>query len=695
MRPPLSTSASRLGAALAELGGSAEPGAVGLLAGYSGSAQAKGIGQLRDAGLVDGPKHRVELTHAGWALFASSTPPTGAGDALDVAGAVWGTGAYAHRAFLELIASAIVGRHHLGPRRPDAPHLVAIAIGDVRTGKSAIGAQLCHLFGLSLSAHQRMLRTMAPGELFGRRSQTSTGVWTFAPAPTLQRPFVLLDEYDKAPQDTRRDADRLMQGDYSAEIEGTPVEIRPTVLVAANPPQEGDRLRQIQPAYQRRAVLLDTAYAASQLADLGQRLRAYFENNEPAALRLEALRPPADRLPPSALAVLELISRCLTERGRSLLPDERALEIATLGRAALLGYSDDETLLQVAAFAVMANYLQVSETTPGQVEPGWYLDVDRLRVNVGPGIDLAFLERALTEGRRGREAAGQAVAAARVQREVTDLELVTLRANWADYLRQVIADLDARKIPKGHKPTAAGLRAALGRLRDDVANCKDRGRLAQLQEAAGPSLAAAAELLRGIEADRLAVEQDKRTHADEDKQEKRRAAAEKTMRQEQVTAARANARAQLVELRQLMRPLESMYGRKATKTGEQPLRQLAAVHIPGVGRLLVYEPPAEPEPEPPAAGFGARVRRALTSRPTMYGTWRCALDDRVNFPGWPGHCQRLTTWGPDTRAVLAPALSQMQTLEDQLAASLRQRPRTARPAVAWSPPRQAITGSQW
>src|SRR6266508_2379641 len=59
-------------AALAELGGQAAPGEVGARAGLGHSAQARGLAELRAAGLAAGGKRTVTLTPAGWAAAGAT-----------------------------------------------------------------------------------------------------------------------------------------------------------------------------------------------------------------------------------------------------------------------------------------------------------------------------------------------------------------------------------------------------------------------------------------------------------------------------------------------------------------------------------------------------------------------------------------------------------------------------------------------
>lgn len=689
MSAMLPAAAQRLGAALAELGGEATPGELGSRAGYSGGTQAKGVRALHAAGLVEGTKARMRLTAAGRALFANASPPIGAGAALDAAGAVWGAAGYAHRALLELTASAIVGRYHLAPARPRDPQLVAVAVGNTRTGKTALGDQLCHLFGLDATMHQRLLRTMTEGEMLGRRRQTNVGM-VFDPAPTLSLPFLLLDEYEKAAADVRHAADILAQGQYLVPIEGKPVEIRPTVLLALNP-ADADRLGKIHEAYQRRAAVLDTGYAAGRLDDLNTRLRDYYASHPSGPLNLPALRPPATALPAAAFAIIDSLREELTEAGRMLLPDERALEIAALGRAALLGAGDDVKALQSATLATCVSYLQVSETTPGQVRAEWYLDAETLRGQLGS--DATGLARALAEGRRGRELAHRQVAAVRVRREATDLGMERRRGELLERLRQAREQLDGRHMTRDRKPAAAGIRRQLDKLRTDVAACKTAARLDELAELAAGPLDDAARLVYAAAADRAETQRQRQEKVRQAQTERANAAAQRRLAKASRAAQQQQATTVLAQVRELAKQLEAMYRRQTTKPGENPLDALAAVRLPDGRRLLVYEPPSGPAPEPPH-GLFARVGRAIAGPEIPAGIWCSPWDARVRYRGWEGYCSALAKWGPETRAVLAPALAALHAAEDQLVAGLGRAPRASRPSVGWAPQQQAIGWSR-
>ncbi|MFL6094045.1 MAG: hypothetical protein ACJ71Y_01185 [Blastococcus sp.] len=610
-------------------------------------------------GFVDGPKGHLHLTDAGWSRFGIRDA-AGAGDALDAAASVW---PYAHRAFLELLASAVIGRHHLGAARPEA-HLVFVAIGESRTGKSALGAQLCHLFGFDVEGHTRDLQILTSGEILGRRWQTADG-WTFDEAPTLRLPFVLLDEADKAEGEVRRAVQPLMQAKYALHIEGANRLVHPTPMLVANPPAKGDRLGQVHSAYLRRAVVLDTGYAVDQLSKLGRQLRGYLEAHRPGPLRLETLTPPAATLPASAMALIDaMTAHVLTDAGRASCPDERAFEIAALGRAALLGLEGEEGL-QLATYYTLVSYLQTTETVLGQVVEGWPAEAQALRDHFGAAAEelVAVLER----GKRGRHEVLRRAQRVRAIHDVEDLELVERRHALAERLRQAAAAIE--RVPADRRPAAVGLRASLRKLRDRALDVRSMTALEDLGELARDPYERAVAMRAGIDRDRAAQEREAESARAEQRwtaqQEREAAKLSARHAKEQATAARSQARSTLESVVSQAKELEGLWRRGRTHAGELPWTVLRDLRVAGYS-LLTWEPPMTEE-------VPKGLRRLGYRRPE--GVWVVAGSGQ-RFGTW-----NLREWGPTTQAVLAPTLAHLHQVEDQLREQLHRAPRQSRPHV--------------
>jgi hypothetical protein len=647
---------------LAQAGGTAAPGDVGAALGVNHARQAEVVAELRRQGLAEGDKRTVRLTPAGWARFAG-VEAGGAGAVLDRVLAGW---PYTHRAFLELLISTVIARHHLGAQRRDG-HLAFIAIGETGTGKSVMGQLVCHLFGFPPARHTVHVPAQTAGSLLGRRDQDAGG-WRWTPAPMTRLPFVVLDEFDKAEEPVQRRAWVYLHDSMDQQLEDRVHELLPTPLLAANPPATGDRYRALRPEYRRRSVVLDTGGMVHRGGDLDDLLRAFYASTAATdRLPLERLVPPAT-LEPRALDVLRSVRNVLTDAGKSEYPS-RGLEMATLGRCALMGPGADHEL---AAFATSVAYLQATESVPGQVVDGWMQPLGDMRAAFGEaGTSVAA---ALERGQAERAQVMAIATDAHRRRARIDVGIREAGEVLAERCRQQITALHGNKITPDRRPEAAGLRRTLRTFATTAAQVSTAASLAEVTAAAAEPLERARQLVVEVTGGRLATEQaarDAQRQAQTDRavavDERRRAKVAAVERRRQMEGFLAGVVA-------AAKPLEALYERTTTRPRETPLDVLLDLKVNGVA-LLTYRPPAAVEP---ARG----VRWLFQSQPT--GTWH-VTDARAVFAGTSYSCPALAAWGPETRSVLAPALVVLYGREDQLRAELgtvrtRRRPQVTAPA---------------
>lgn len=665
----LTATAISLGEALIQLGGKASPGDAGRVAGVPERSRTRALDRLRAAGLVDGPKSQVRLTSAGWSRFTTVSEAVGAGEALEPALALWSDlGLYAHRAFLELLWSALVARFHLADSRTSG-HLGAMALGETGTGKSALAGLTCSSFGLSLAEHTLYVPQQSVGSVLGRRQREPGAGLTWVPAAVATRPFVLFDEFDKADDPARRAVLNYFQGEVDVQAEGEIHRLAPTPMLAANPRDNGERLRLLPPEYRRRAVVLDTAYAEDRGSGIERALTGYYARPRPH-VALAALRPPAAALPSEALAVLESMAGTLTSSGRRQRPPLRALESAALGRAALMGPDAD---LRLAAYATAVSYLQVTEQLDGEVADGWQLDAEQLRRSLGDGAAVQALEQAVQQGQARRREAHRTAQDKQVSKEIDDLELLGARHALAAELELSARALGARNI-RSSRPTdqvqAKALRAQLLLKRTEVLDSRSALRLAQLRDVVAGPLERAQDLLRQIHRDREAEEQDRRDIAVRQRLEREVARARTKEAEASTRRARDHAAETLRETRRIARRLEALSRRTSLARGERPLATLVDLG------LVDYQPRATP-----SAGRGWLWASAeLLAGTGAPGRW-VASESGLSFPGTPEDCPALRTWGEPARGVLWPLLATLHRNEDQLVTEHRLRARTDRPSI--------------
>jgi hypothetical protein len=649
------TPAERLEAAgcwLVSVGGQASPGEIGAALGLNHARQSDVMGALRRAELVDGSQAQVRLTSAGWARFGGVHGES-AGTVLDRVLDGWPA---QHRAFLELLVSATIARHHLAPGRPSG-HLGFMAIGETGTGKSSMGRLVCHLFGWAPEAHSVHVPGETAGSLLGRH--VADAGWQWEPAPMTRLPFVLLDEFDKADKPVQARAWMYLTGEVRQQVEGAVHELLPTALLTANPPASGGRYRDLRPEYRRRSVVLDTAAMAGRGRELEQMLTRFYGEASPAdRLSLARLVPP-DRLTDSARAALEMTYEALTPAGLEEFPGIRSLELATLGRCALLGPDADQ---DVAAYATALAYLQVTESVPGQVVEHWGLDVAAVREHLGAGAEV--LVAAIERGRAHQQQAVQTARAGRQSKARVTLEVLEGGAALAERCRQLRLALDGRKVPAGRRPDAAALRRSLGIVGTRAAAVSTAVSLREVQEQAADPLARAARLVAEVTSARVQEIQDTRRQVHDARQDHAAVKAEQARARAAAKARRGQLRSGLEHIVGQAKPLEQLYGRTTTRPGENPLARLTELRVESQQLLTFVETPREER----GRGLGGVLRALAQDRTT--GIWQ-VRDSRAAFPGTRTSCPDLAQYGQATRAVLTPMLAGLYVIEDEIRAELQ------------------------
>ena len=691
MTAELPARAVTLGRLLHAAGGSASVTELREQAGrMSHGTAAKAISELETAGLVErvgGARGTPRLTAAGLVRFAG-VEPVSAGAVVDAAAAVW---PYTHAAFLRLYLAAVVARRHLAGSRP---HLGFVAIGEPRTGKSALFAHACHLLGLDADLHSRELALMSAGEITGRRG--GGALTTFTPAPYLARPAMLLDECDKAPAALRDRAQKvLLQGRYRVVVEDEDLVVACAPMLAGNVPTDAaDRFAHVHVAYRtRRSVLLDTGAAPrAELDELGDRLEQYYASHAAGELDLDRLAPPATTVPNSR-ALWEALRRYLTPGREQDFPDERALDGLVLGYAALRHvHPDDAPGIRLAALHALGDWYACASTVPGLVDPSAGHPLRDLteahREYFAGRADLASLEAAIATQQTGAAArAAQVRATARARTQVADA-VVRGRGELDEQLRLAREAIAGTKVPDEHKPTAAGLRDVLGKLRTHVQQLTRADHLEDARHRAAAPLREAEALAWRIAAERAARARDQQQATQLERQQ--RADARTAARQQQAAQrqyakhAKQQARQQLTALRQVLTGLEKLARRTTTPAGDNPLAELRRL------QLVSYR--ADPTVEQVERPRG--LRRLFAGPDPWPGAW--VARDGTSYPGGPGYCPELASWGPATRAVIVVALRDGYAEEDALCAQLGVAARARRinldaaPAVTAAAPLRAL-----
>jgi hypothetical protein len=583
----------------------------------------------------------------------------------------------AHGAFLRLLCGAVVARWDLVDE-PRAWFPGFAVYGEPGTCKTALGEMVCWIFGWDQLRHVLELLDYTGAELVGHRVQAPGGGWRFDRASYVDLPFVMLDEFHEGEPDVRKRADTAYLGGHARVLYyDDEILVRPTILVGYNPREDGSRV--LNRRLPRRAVRLNAGDVPPPWLEAA--VEGLFDSDPGPPIALEALSLPARHLDKGQRDTLRSAARALTKEGKAAF-GVRVLEPCVLGWAALCGVAPGEPLMP-AMIQVAMDYLTCAETL-GLAVPDW-------RSRVAPGIELA---RAHPDapGREIFEAAwmaGEEAATARAAerkrtegaRAADDLGLVRSRAELAAEL--AAAERAIRQVPEPQRTAAAGLRAALRRLRDQAGDEKLAARLEEVRIRAAPVLAEALGMRRGIDDAKAQKMRQETAEAEETKRQK--AAARN--RAAATRRARAEAKAALAPVRAAARKPEGCYGRAATSPGK-PLTILRELRINGhavIAQAQAPEPGQRSGWDDVAAvvGFMNDIIRpdSRADHGPPPGWWRSTAD-----PGAIVHSSELERWGPGTRAILAPALRALHAEEDRLMAIAGVPARAGRPALEDSSP---------
>jgi hypothetical protein len=203
-----------------------------------------------------------------------------------------------------------------------------------------------------------------------------------------------------------------------------------TVILTLNTERDPSRL--LPDAAARRSVVLDTTPLRAATADLDETARRLARATLPPVD--PDLVPPTSELPELARRRLrEVLRSCLTERGWELV-DVEAIARLALGRWAAAPADPGAAVLSVAA-----DYLLVTATRPGLVEPDW---LSRLEAIAGGAVGpiAATLANA-----RARQAAGEQDRASDAR---TALDASLALAGERERLRDAL-DHALRSVPRG------------------------------------------------------------------------------------------------------------------------------------------------------------------------------------------------------------------------------------------------------
>lgn len=265
-------------------------------------------------------------------------------------------------ALIRLLLSAACARHHLRGKRTSG-WLGGVAAGPTQTGKTLAGFVVAAALGLDQLDAVKLTSAESEKSLWGRREQQDKETWVIRAAPVLTRPFVVVDELDKASAPVRKATLRLLQGQTKVPGEpGQTIEIACTPLVTCN-----TRPEVVPPEYRRRSVVLDMTGAPMIDTDVAAAVLAAVP-----VLPYRQLPPPDAALPGELLREMQEALRANLTAGGYQLTDVRALEGAALGRAALTGETLDDaaeqTILDYLACARTTGDLATGDTSPGDAD---------------------------------------------------------------------------------------------------------------------------------------------------------------------------------------------------------------------------------------------------------------------------------------------------------------------------------------
>lgn len=668
---------------LAATGGTARKADLRARTGLDATQAARICATLTRRGLAEDRDRRtvLALTATGRAMFATR-PSVNAGALLDQVLHGWPSRL---AAFAQLAALATLARPFTGT----APRLGLALIGATGTGKTSASVFLATLAGLDPDAHLLHLPALTENPT-GRREReagTATG-YTFRPAPWLGTPLVIFDEWDKATASQRSD---LLGSALSTRgritPEGHTFEVCPVPILTANPPRDAIGAARLAalgdartgPAVRRRCIVLDTGTLSTlDPAALAVVAVAADRLDLTPRLPLAAFTMPTSPDPATVNTLAAFLREALTDDGRES-PDAAALE--PLARA-LHALDPDGIPREVATATVLAAFLTVAESIPGQVRPERSWDQQIVRWASDPQLaTLPAAERVTAAAHAARTERDwhRAHLAAAVVEHTTAADTITeAAATDSEACRLLIVRLDGRRLSaRGasdeQKATAAGLRKRLRDCREELARVRSHDGLHRAQLRAAEPRSRAAQLADTIDAAHQ-QHQDQGAAAKRHNAEQRRAAVtQRAVAQQHARAARAHAARELDQVRREARTWEGHYARADGRTTPRPLAVLAG-HLTD-RQLITYAPTNEPTP----AGFLERLAHRLA--PPEPGQWSTIGAPPLSFPGSTTRCAALDHWGPNTRAVIGPYLAYLHSAEDNLETRSNRRPRKIRPAI--------------
>lgn len=258
--------------------------------------------------------------------------------------------------FVEMMACAIVARHHFGETRTSY-HPAFMVVGETGTGKTALARILCRMFGFDETMHVQLIGQKTVGELRGRRANTPMG-WMYQLPEEMTLPFVVFDEYDKATIQKREAVLHYFQGETLVRVESAYYQDLSVPMLVANPPRTGDRYEMLRPEYRRRAFVLDTAFMKRRGSEVEEFIRNAYALTENAVIDLKYAKPTTERVTDAAVIVLQTVRDLLTDDGQEEYPGTTFLETLVLGYCGLHQTNDTAE----AAYRVGYAYLLSAET---------------------------------------------------------------------------------------------------------------------------------------------------------------------------------------------------------------------------------------------------------------------------------------------------------------------------------------------
>jgi hypothetical protein len=621
--------------ALVDHGGELAPAALVAATGRPERTVGRALSELRKDGLVEGPPKRPRLTAAGrQAAPALRREPTGRFE--EAVEACFGETALS--SFCRLGADLVVARR-LYPERSFHPAL--FAYGAPQRGKTSAAWLLARAVGLEPLEAILQGGTLTDGAVFGRRfpDEHSPTRYRLVPAPHLSLPFFCVDEVGECDSGVRKQVQLLCHGDPVVLVEGERVRVAGTAMATWNTRERGTVFPS---SYWRRSVsvLVDDV----RVPDLQARmLDAGRSGAGVGTLRLDSLRRTGDSLSRACLGVLEQARGVLFEAGTARF-EIRTLELLVLGRAARYELGTDADLRGLAYF-VGADWLTVTATAPGLVDPGWRVPIDELAAELGDAPGMADLAKAARAHLAQREATRVAVSQRAKALAVEDLELTGDRATLVATIDQAVASI--KVVPAADKARAAGIRARLATLRQRAGAARSTGGLREVVETCRPVIAEAQALRARIDYERAREAVERRRAAAEQQAAGREAKARAAADKDRERQARQRAQARAKALRRRRAELEKLSRRVKTRPGEDPAAELERLGV--VRRTTVRE--ERPVPLGLRAGLDA-----LRGRPVERRTEQVSRLVFVDLAGRRYRPAELGTWGPPSKAALKAAL---------------------------------------